>query len=175
MKGLNTRIRIGKSLAARRFIWRIIMARMHARKKGRSSSKRPLVTENPEWVPYSAEDIVNMVVKMAKDGMPSARIGLVLRDQYAIPDVKLATGKTITEIMAENGLSPSIPEDMANLMRKAVNLNVHMKANRMDMSNMRGLQLVESRIRRLEKYYKKRGVLPEDWKYSLKTAELMLK
>jgi len=64
---------------------------------------------------------------------------------------------------------------MANLMRKAVNLNVHMKANRMDMSNMRGLQLVESRIRRLEKYYKKRGVLPEDWKYSLKTAELMLK
>ncbi len=151
------------------------MARMHARKKGKSSSHRPLVTENPEWVPYSAEEITDMVVSMAKDGASSARIGLVLRDQHAVPDVKLATGKTVTEIMAENGLSPVLPEDMANLMRKAINLSVHLKEHRMDVGNKRALQLVESRIRRLEKYYKRNGVLSPDWKYSIKTAELMLK
>ena len=151
------------------------MARMHARKKGKSSSRRPLITENPEWVPYSAEDITDLVVKLAKDGVPSAKIGLVLRDQHAVPDVKLATGKSITDIMAENGIGADIPEDMANLMRKAINLSVHLRDHRMDVGNKRGLQLVESRIRRLEKYYKKQGVLAPDWKYSIKTAELMLK
>ncbi len=151
------------------------MARMHARKKGKSASHRPPATENPEWVPYSAEDIKEKVVSMANDGASSAMIGLVLRDQHAIPDVKLATGKTITEIMVENDLLPAIPEDMANLMRKAINLSGHLKEHRMDVSNKRALQLVESRIRRLEKYYKKKGVLSPRWKYSIKTAELMLK
>ncbi|HYU07016.1 MAG TPA: 30S ribosomal protein S15, partial [Thermoplasmata archaeon] len=42
-------------------------------------------------------------------------------------------------------------------------------------SNKRGLQLIESKIRRLSRYYKDRGVLPSDWDYSLKLAELQVK
>ena len=151
------------------------MARMHARRKGRSCSKRPMITENPEWVPINATDIEELIVKMAKDGQTSAHIGLVLRDQYGVPNVKLATGRTVTEIMAEKGVSPALPEDLSNLMRRAISLNVHLKENRGDVSNKRGLQLIESKIRRLERYYKRNGVLSTDWKYSLKTAELMLK
>jgi small subunit ribosomal protein S15 len=151
------------------------MARMHARRKGRSGSHRPLITENPEWVPLSSEEIEEKVVKMAKDGYTSARIGLVLRDQHAVPNVKLATGKTVTQIMADNEVGPALPEDIANLMRKAINLNSHLSENRGDISNKRGLQLIESKIRRLERYYKGNGVLPMDWKYSIKNAELMLK
>ena len=60
-------------------------------------------------------------------------------------------------------------------MRRAIALNVHLKNNRGDVSNARGLQLIEARIRRLERYYKDNGVLPADWKYSINTAELMLK
>ncbi len=148
---------------------------MHARRKGKSCSKRPLITENPAWVTLSATEIEDIIVKMAKDGNNSAKIGLVLRDQYGVPDVKLATGKTITAIMKEKGVAPALPEDLANLMRRAIDLNVHLKENRGDISNRRGLMLIEAKIRRLERYYKANNVLPADWKYSLNTAELMLK
>ena len=148
---------------------------MHARRKGKSCSKRPLITENPAWVTLSATEIEDIIVKMAKDGNNSAKIGLVLRDQYGVPDVKLATGKTITAIMKEKGVAPALPEDLANLMRRAIDLNVHLKENRGDISNRRGLMLIEAKIRRLERYYKANNVLPDDWKYSLNTAELMLK
>lgn len=151
------------------------MARMHTRRKGKSGSKRPMVSENPSWVPLNATEIEDLVVKLARDGLMSARIGLVLRDQYGVPSVKLATGKSITQIMDENGVSGSLPEDLASLMRRAIDLNNHLKDNRGDVSNKRGLNLIEAKIRRLERYYKRNSVLPADWKYSLSNAELMLK
>ncbi len=151
------------------------MARMHTRRKGKSCSKRPMISENPAWVPLNATEIEDLVVKLAKDGNVSAKIGLVLRDQYGVPDVKLATGKTVTGIMKEKGVMPSLPEDLSNLMRRAISLNVHLNSNRGDISNKRGLNMIEAKIRRLERYYKKNGVLPAEWKYSLKNAELMLK
>ncbi|MDR1404390.1 MAG: 30S ribosomal protein S15 [Candidatus Methanoplasma sp.] len=151
------------------------MARMHARRKGKSSSKRPMTAENPEWVPISAAEIEELVVKFTEHGYTSARTGLVLRDQYGVPDVRLATGKTVTEIMKEKGVMPNLPEDLSNLMRRAISLNVHVKNNRGDVSNRRGLDLIEARIRRLERYYKKNGILPKNWKYSLANAEIMLK
>lgn len=156
-------------------IQRNYMARMHTRRKGKSCSKRPMVTENPAWVPISATEIEDIIVKMAKDGNNSAKIGLVLRDQYGVPDVKLATGSTVTKIMEAKGVSPALPEDLSNLMRRAITLNVHLKNNRGDVANRRGLQMIEAKIRRLERYYKDNGVLPKDWKYSLNTVELMLK
>jgi Ribosomal protein S15P/S13E len=109
------------------------MARMHTRRKGKSCSKRPMITENPAWVPLNATEIEDLIVKFAKDGLVSARIGLVLRDQYGVPNVKLATGKNVTEIMEEKGVSPSLPEDLSNLMRRAISLNVHLKNNRGEM------------------------------------------
>ena len=61
------------------------MARMHTRRKGKSCSKRPMISENPAWVPLNATEIEDLIVKLAKDGMISAKIGLVLRDQYGVP------------------------------------------------------------------------------------------
>ncbi len=151
------------------------MARMHTRRKGQSGSKHPMVSENPSWVPLNATEIEDLVAKLARDGMISAKIGLVLRDQYGVPDVKLATGKSITQIMDEKGVGSNLPEDLANLMRRAIDLNVHLRDNRGDVSNRRGLNMIEAKIRRLERYYKRNGVLPADWKYSLSNAELMLK
>ena len=151
------------------------MARMHTRRKGKSCSKHPMVSENPAWVTLSATEIEDLIAKLAKDGIVSAKIGLILRDQYGVPDVKLATGKTITKIMEEKNVMPSLPEDLSNLMRRAISLNGHLKENKGDISNKRGLNMIEAKIRRLERYYKRNGVLPADWKYSLKNAVLMLK
>jgi len=151
------------------------MARMHARRKGRSCSQRPMITENPEWVPLTATEIEDLIVKFTEDGYTSAMTGLVLRDQYGVPNVRLATGRTVTEIMKEKGVMPDLPEDLSSLMRRAISLNVHVKNNKGDYSNIRGLQLIEAKIRRLERYYKKTGALPQNWKYSLANAEIMLK
>lgn len=150
------------------------MARMHARRKGKSSSTRPLTYENPEWVPLSGDEIVKIIVKMAGDGASSANIGTILRDQYGVPNVKLATGKPITRIMSENKIEMKLPEDISNLMKKAVTLNTHLQDNKRDTHNKRSLKLIEAKIRRLERYYKSTGVISEDWKYSIKTAELEL-
>ncbi len=150
------------------------MARMHARRKGKSSSTRPLIYENPAWVQMDKKEIVETITKMAGEGDSSAKIGTVLRDQYGVPDVKLATGKSITQIMTENGIIMKLPEDISNLMTKAVNLNNHIQDNKKDTHNKRSLQLIEAKIRRLERYYKSTGVISKDWKYSIKTAEIEL-
>lgn len=151
------------------------MARMHTRRRGKSSSKRPMITENPTWVPLNATEIEDLIVKYTKDGMGSAKIGLILRDSYGVPNIRLATGKTATQIITEKGVASSLPEDISNLMRRAISLNAHLKEHRGDVSNKRGLNMIEAKIRRLERYYKKNGIIPATWKYSLSNAELMLK
>jgi len=55
-----------------------------------------------------------------------------------------------------------------------VSLNGHVKKNKKDLHNERGLRLIEANIRRLTKYYKREGVIPETWKYSLDTAALQV-
>lgn len=151
------------------------MARMHSGKRGQSGSSRPYVDEVPEWVEMDEDEIVEKIVSLAKRGRTSSEIGVILRDQYGVPNVKLITEKDITEIMKEEGVYPDLPEDLVDLMEKAVNLKEHMEENPKDLNNKRGFQLVESKIRRLVKYYKEREVLPEDWKYSIEKAEMLTK
>ncbi|MBC7119946.1 MAG: 30S ribosomal protein S15, partial [Methanobacteriaceae archaeon] len=67
------------------------------------------------------------------------------------------------------------PEDLINLMKKAVNIREHLKEHPKDLHSRRGLQLVESKIRRLVKYYVRKGVLPEGWKYDPEKAALIVK
>ncbi len=145
---------------------------MHARRRGRSGSSRPVRKDKPDWVSLDSEEIEKIIVDMTKEGHSSAKIGLVLRDQYAVPSVKSLTNKSITTIIKENDLKPEIPEDITNLMKKAVKLNAHLELNKKDLHNKRSLRLTEAKITRLQKYYKKKGVLPQTWKYSLKTAKL---
>jgi len=147
---------------------------MHARRKGRSGSTRPFRTEAPEWVTMGTPEISAKITELAKEGHSSARIGIILRDQYGIPQVKTVTGKSITEIMAEEKVASDLPEDLTHLMRKAVRLGEHLGHNPKDRHNRRGLQLAEAKILRLARYYKNSGRLPADWKYSLDRAKLLV-
>ena len=151
------------------------MARIHARKRGKSGSKRPIVKTKPAWVTLSAEEIEELIVQMGKAGKSSALIGLTLRDQYGIPLEKVITGKKITEILAEHELAPEIPDDLMSLIKKAVNVINHRKANNKDMHAKRNLMLIESKIKRLVKYYRNAGKLPSNWRYSPETAALLVK
>ncbi|HEV8359656.1 MAG TPA: 30S ribosomal protein S15 [Candidatus Thermoplasmatota archaeon] len=141
----------------------------------RAAPTRRVVTGPPKWTGLTAREVEDIVVKMSRDGVQAAEIGLRLRDLHAVPNVKQATGKTVSQILGEHNLTPQIPEDITNLMRRAVNLRTkHLATHRKDHHNARGLQLIESKIRRLALYYKRQGRLPADWKYEPAQAQLLV-
>jgi len=148
------------------------MARMYSRKKGKSRSKKP--THPADWVEYSKAEVEKLVVKLGKDGLQPATIGLVLRDQYGIPSVKDITSKAVKKILEENEIKAKIPYDLMNLLKKAVKLRNHMGIYKKDNISKHGLELMESKIRRLGKYYIKKGKLPQKWKYSYEEAKLLV-
>ncbi len=146
---------------------------MPKKKKGRSHSTRPVSKRPPSWCKYQPEEVEALVIKLAKDGHPPSRIGTILRDQYAIPLVKPFTGKAITQILKEAELAPSIPEDLGDMLKKAASLTAHLEKNRKDLHNRRSLQVVEAKIRKLSRYYKRKGILPPNWKYQAKTVTIV--
>ncbi len=153
------------------------MARVYSRKKGKSGSKKPMQKTAP-WVKLKKEEVEEIIVKLAKKGHSSAEIGLILRDQYGIPSIKvkeLHMTERISSIMKRHKAYPPFPEDMYNLLKKAVLLTAHMQKNKRDYTSKRGLQITESKIRRLAGYYKKQKVLPADWKYDIDKAKLLVK
>ncbi len=151
------------------------MGRMHTGRKGSSGSKKPFRTDKPEWVTMDGDEVIDKIIELAKQGYTQAMIGTILRDQYSVPDVKLIVGKSIGKILEEKNISQRIPEDLMALIKRAVKINEHLANHPKDLSNKRGLQLVESKIRRLIKYYKKTGKLPQDWHYSIKDAKLLVR
>ena len=150
------------------------MARIHARRRGDSGSVRPHRSEAPAWSNTDVKAIEKVIVDLKKEGYSSSKIGLVLRDQYGVPDVKMVMGKRIDQIIKDNGLQSEIPEDLRNLMMKALGLRKHIVENRNDLHNKRQLQLTESKVRRLVKYYVSSGRLPKGWSYKPETAEILL-
>ncbi len=151
------------------------MARMHTRRRGKSGRKRPKAKTAPPWVPLSTGEVRELIVELAKKGTPPSQIGIIMRDQYAVPSVKALTGKTITEIMEEEGVLPDYPEDLLNLIKRAVRMREHLEKHKKDIHNRVRLTRVESKIHRLVKYYKRVGRLPKDWKYTPETAALLVK
>jgi small subunit ribosomal protein S15 len=150
------------------------MARMHTKKRGKAGSKRPSVKTVPKWIRYKKGEVEEIVVKLAKEGNSTSKIGLILRDQFGIPSVKLLTGKTISQIMKNEKLYPKIPEDLFNLLKQSVSLRGHLGKNKGDYTSKRGLELIESKIRRLGKYYVRSKVLPLDWKYDPEKVKLLV-
>ncbi len=147
---------------------------MYSRKKGRHGSKKPPVKIVPKWMKYKAGDVEEMIVKLAKERKSSAVIGSILRDQYGIGDSKLVTKKKIAQVMKTNKLYPDMPEDLMSLFKKAVMLHEHMKGNKKDKKALKGLEHLESKIRRLCKYYSREGKIPKDFQYDHEKVKLIV-
>ncbi|MFW5705081.1 MAG: 30S ribosomal protein S15 [Nanoarchaeota archaeon] len=141
------------------------MARMHAGKKGKSGSRRP-VKADLSLVTIKPKEVEKIILDMAKDATKPSQIGLVLRDTYAVPNVKALTGKSVSQIIREAKLGLEVPEDLQNLVSKALALKKHLQNNKKDLHNKRGLILIESKIRRLVKYYKNNSRIPANWSYN---------
>ena len=72
------------------------------------------------------------------------------------------------------GLAPEIPEDLYHLIKKAVSVRKHLERNRKDKDSKYRMILIESRIHRLSRYYKKSGMLPPVWKYEAASASALV-
>ena len=133
------------------------------------------MAEKTEWLEMTEEEIVELIVKLHREGQSTSQIGIILRDQYGIPSTKTVLGAKITEILKDNGTEFEYPEDLLNLIKRAVNIREHLEENPKDLHSKRGLMIIESKIRRLVKYYTRNNVLPEGWRYDPKTAALLVK
>jgi small subunit ribosomal protein S15 len=139
---------------------------MHSDGRGESGSDKPVDKTSPDWVDYDEEEVVDLVVKLRRDGLEPSQIGLKLRDQYGIPSVKAVTDQKITDILEEEGLELDIPEDLQNLLDKAESIQDHMEnGNQKDEQAQRRLELTEDKIRRVADYHREEGNIPEDWEY----------
>jgi small subunit ribosomal protein S15 len=145
---------------------------MPKQEKGKSHSIRPVSRRPPNWCKYQPEEVEAFILKLAKEGHSLSSIGTILRDQYAIPLVKPITGKSITETLRGAGLAPTMPEDLSNMIKTAKNLTVHMEKNHKDLHNKRSLEILEAKIHKLSRFYKREGVLPKNWKYETKIASV---
>ena len=133
------------------------------------------MADKPEWVEQSPEEIEELIVKLYRDGQSTSQIGITLRDQYGIPSTKTVLGEKITDILEKNGIVFDYPVDLLKLIKRAVNIREHLEENPKDIHSKRGLIKIESKIRRLVKYYTKNNVLPEGWRYDPTTAALLVK
>ena len=150
------------------------MGRMHAPGKGISQSALPYRRSVPNWLKLTSEEVKEQIFKLAKKGMTPSQIGVILRDSHGVAQVRFVTGNKILRILKSKGLAPDLPEDIYHLIKKAVSIRKHLERNRKDKDSKFRLILVESRIRRLARYYKTKGVLAPTWKYESSTASALV-
>lgn len=148
------------------------MARIHAHTRGKSHSTRPSTHTLPTWVSATSSELSSLIVQLSKEGLNPSGIGIKLRDEHNIPLSKPILGKSITRILSDNGIAVELPEDLSQLVKKAIGLQKHLRAHNTDRRNIRSLELIEAKIHRLSKYYKGIGRLQRNWKYAAIIAQL---
>lgn len=97
-------------------------------------------------------------------GLTPSQIGVTLRDSFGIPQVRNVTGCKILRILKVGGLASSVPEDLYHLIKKAISMHKHLERFRKDKDSKFRLILVESRIHRLARYYRRVKALPATWR-----------
>ncbi len=127
------------------------------------------------WSDYKPEEVEELIVGLANQGMTPSEIGMALRNQKGIPSVKKLTGMNLEKILEKRGMRGDMPRDLLDLIGRSVVLHRHMQANRKDMTAKRGYQLTVSKIRKLRNYYIRKGRVDREWRYTPEAAELLLK
>merc|ERR1711911_477367 len=146
----------------------------HAKGKGISGSALPYRRSVPTWLKLTSEDVKEQIYKLAKKGLTPSQIGVILRDSHGVAQVRYVTGNKILRILKAKGLAPSLPEDLYCMIKKAVGMRKHLERNRKDRDGKFRLILIESRIHRLSRYYRAKGVVPPTFKYESATASALV-
>lgn len=131
------------------------MATLYGRGRGRAGSHAPK-PEKPYWLKLKPQEIEKIIIELGKKDISPAKIGLILRDSYGIPNVRIIIGKKIQKVLKEAGLYEE-DESVVALEKKAKALEKHLEKNKKDTRAKRGLHLTKSKIIRLKKYSTKKS------------------
>jgi small subunit ribosomal protein S15 len=148
------------------------MARIHSHRHGKSHQTRPPSKSNPSWVTTTPDEASSIILKLAKEGVTPSRIGQTLRDEYGVPLAKTLLGKSIGAVLTEGKAAPKLPQDIQDLIDRALRVQKHLQSHKSDRKNVHSLELIEAKIYRLSKYYKERGILSSEFKYTAVVAQL---
>jgi small subunit ribosomal protein S15 len=113
--------------------------------------------EKPTWLKFSDKDVEAIIVKLAKQGLTSEKIGLVLRDTYGIPKTRLYV-KKIGKILKENNLYKDA--NLFNLEKKQQRITAHLKKNKKDEKSKRALSMTTADVFEHRKYEKRKHAEP---------------
>jgi len=108
----------------------------------------------PSWLKITDKELEAVIVKLAKQGLTSEKIGLELRDKYGIPSTKVSK-KKIGQILKQNELYEDAT--LKNLEKKQASLRKHLEKNKQDKTSTRALTIITARIAKLKKYKKRKN------------------
>jgi ribosomal protein S15P/S13E len=110
--------------------------------------------DKPTWVKMKEPELKKTIAELAQKHSPS-QIGMVLRDQYAIPTTKIF-GKKLKAYLQELDIDRN--EDLENAEKKVDNLKEHLKNNVTDRKAKHKLQRAQARLNITRKYF---GIVKE--------------
>ena len=110
-------------------------------------SKSKKIIEKPVWLKYTKKEVEAIILKLANKKITSEKIGLILKDQYGIPKVKLY-GIKIKSILKERYQDPNI----INLKKKTGKIEEHFKKNKQDKKAERSLIITRANLKKREEY-----------------------
>lgn len=121
--------------------------------KGKSQTTKSVEIEKPVWLKFTDKDVEAIILKLAKQGLTSEKIGLELRDSYGIPKAKLS-GKKIGQILKENKMYKDAT--LEALEKKHNIIKKHIEKNEQDKKAKRTLSIISARISKIQKYAKRK-------------------
>jgi small subunit ribosomal protein S15 len=90
-----------------------------------------------------------IIIELAKQGITSEKIGLMLKKDYKIINFEKEFKKKISQVLKENNIYVS--PDKRNLSLQIEKLKKHFSKNKKDQPTKRILLIQEAKLRKLEK------------------------
>ncbi len=115
-------------------------------------TKKTQEVKKPTWLKYTEEEVKAIISKLSNKGLTSEKIGLVLKDQYGIPDVKIYDFK-IKQVLGEKFQEPTT----LNLDAKLQKIINHYKKNKQDKNAERSLIITKAKLKKRQDYQKNKN------------------
>lgn len=112
-------------------------------------TKKSSILEKPVWLKYTEEEVKAIILKLANKGLTSEKIGLVLRDQYGIPKVKIYNIK-IKKVLEEHKKYQD--PNVLNLIANTERIEAHYLKNKQDKKSHRSLIISKAKLKKREDY-----------------------
>jgi len=106
------------------------------------------MAEKADWSKIKPAEIEKLIVELGRQGIPSEKIGLILRDQHGIPKARLF-GLRVNKVLAKNNLAAD--SEMKNVAKKIERLKKHFAKNKHDYMTQRKAVMYASQLKKMER------------------------